>query len=76
MTDQFINSGNEVVYHYWPQARENKVLLPIGWAFFGGRRVIRELTGKREKTDVKKLVGGAEQRRELYKQFRLYEAEI
>lgn len=65
MTDQFIKSGNEVVYHHWPQARENKVLLPIGWAFFGGRRVIRELTGKRAKTDVKKLVEGAEQRRNL-----------
>lgn len=75
MTDQFIKSGNEVVYHHWPQARENKMLLPVGWIFFGGRRVVRELTGKRAKTDVKKLVSGAEQRRELYKQFRLYEAE-
>lgn len=75
MADQFIKSGNEVVYHNWPQAREKKILLPFGWAFFGGRRVIRELTGKRAKTDVKQLVSGAEQRRELYKQFKLYEAE-
>lgn len=76
MQSQFINSGNEVVYHYWPKAKENKLLLPIGWVFFGGRRVLRELTGKRSKTDVKRLVDGAERRRELYKQFRMYEAEI
>lgn len=51
------------------------MLLPVGWIFFGGRRMVRELTGKRAKTDVKRLVEGAEQRRELYKQFRLYEAD-
>lgn len=75
MTDQFIKSGNGLVYHYWPIVKENKLLLPIGWVFFGGRRLIRELTGKRKKTNVRKLVGGAAERRSLYEQFHLYEPE-
>ena len=75
MKSQFIKSANSIVYHYLPAARKNKLLLPIGWVFFGGRRLIRELTGKRKKTDLKRLVDGAGQRRELYSQLHLYEAE-
>lgn len=75
MIEQFFKSANQIVYQKWPATKKNKLLLPIGWGFFGGRRAIRELTGKREKTDVKSLVDGAEQRRELYSQLHLYETE-
>ena len=75
MINQALKSANGVVYHNWPAARKNKLLLPIGWVYFGTRRVFRELTGKRKKTDVKKLVNGALERRELYSRFHLYEAE-
>lgn len=75
MIDQALKSANSVVYHKWPAARKNKLLLPVGWVCFGTRRVFRELTGKRKKTDVRKLIGGAAERRELYSKFHLYKAE-
>lgn len=73
---QFIISSNELIFHYWPSARKNKILIPIGWLCFGGRRVFREMTGKRKKTNINKMVDGAAKRRELYKQFHLYERQI
>ena len=76
MVEQLLKSSNQIVYQKWPAARKNKLLLPIGWVFFGARRLIRELTGKREKTNVKRLVSGAEERRNLYTQLHLYEAEV
>lgn len=75
MVEQFCKSANEIVYSKWPVTRKNKFLLPIGWMFFGIRRINRELTGKRKKTHIKKLIDVAGQRRELYSQLRLYEAE-
>lgn len=75
MLEQFIKSANGVVYHFWHVAKKIKLLLPAGWVFFGGRRLIRELMGKRKKTDIKKLVDGAGERRDLYSQLHLYEAE-
>lgn len=75
MVEQFFKSANQIVYQKWPSAKKNKLLLPIGWGFFGGRRLFRELIGKRKKTDIKQLVEGAGQRRSLYAQLHLYEAE-
>ena len=76
MASEFLRSGNGVVYHNWPESKKNKLLLPFGWVYFGTRRVFREMTGKRKKTDIGRIVGGAVERRELYKQFHLYEAEL
>ena len=76
MIDQAIKSANGVVYHRWPLARKNKLLLPIGWVCFGTLRVFRELTGKRKRIDVRELLGGAAERRALYSKFHLYEAEF
>ena len=76
MANQFQKSIDEMIYQKWPSARKNKLLLPIGWGFFGGRRLFRELTGKRKKTDIKQLVEVAGQRRSLYAQLHLYEPEI
>ncbi len=75
MVEQLFKSSNQIVCQKWPVARKNKLLLPIGWLYFGGRRLIREMNGKRKRTDVRKLVDGAGQRRELYSQLHLYEAE-
>lgn len=75
MTKQMVESGNGVVYHNWPSAKKNKVLLPVGWVYFGCRRVIRELTGKRNKTDVRHVIDSASYRRALYQQFCLFERE-
>lgn len=76
MVSEFLKSGNGVVYHNWPESKKNKLLLPFGWVYFGTRRIFREMTGKRQKTNVRKLVGGAAERRSLYEQLHLYETEL
>lgn len=76
MVSEFFKSGNGIVYHNWPESKKNKLLLPFGWVYFGTRRIFREMTGKRKKTDVRKLVGGAAERRSLYEQLHLYETEL
>lgn len=75
MAGQFRKSINDMIYRYWPAAKKYKILLPIGWVYFGARRVLMEMTGKRKKTDIGRFMGGATERRNLYKQFHLYEAE-
>ncbi len=75
MVSEFLRSGNGIVYHNWPKSKTNKLLLPFGWVYFGTRRIFREMTGKRKKTDVRKLVDGAAERRRLYEQLHLYETE-
>lgn len=72
MKKEAISSANEIVCSHWPKARKNKLLLPVGWVYFGGRRFFRELAGKKEKTTVKAVVKGAAERRELYKQFDIF----
>ena len=76
MLSQFIQSTNKIIYQHWPHAKKNKLLLSFGWLYFGARRIIRELTGKRRKTDLKQTVSGATNRRNLYQQLRLYEEEV
>ena len=75
MVSEFLRSGNNIVYHHWHISKKNRILLPIGWFYFGTRRVFREMTGKREKTNIEKLISGAAERRDLYSQLHLYEAE-
>ena len=43
MAAQFCASVNKMVYTHWPKAKRYKVLLPIGWAFFGMRYLVRML---------------------------------
>ncbi|MBR3640519.1 MAG: nucleotidyltransferase family protein [Oscillibacter sp.] len=74
MTAQFTESINSFICQKWPAARKNKLLLPAGWLYFGGRRLIREVTAKK-KTDVKRLVNTAAERRDLYRKLHIYERE-
>ena len=72
---QFIISLNNVVYTRWPFAKKWKVMLPVGWIYFGTKQAIKIAKGERKRVHLKRMIDGAEQRREFYKQFRLYEAE-
>lgn len=72
---QFIISLNNVVYTRWPFAKKWKIVLPVGWIYFGTKQAIKIAKGERKRVHLKRMIDGAEQRRELYKQFRLYEAE-
>lgn len=67
-------SANEIVRRHWKFADKVPTVYPAGWAFFGSRYALRALFGKREKISVNELVKGAEKRKEIYKQLKLYES--
>lgn len=66
---------NSIVYFYWNFTRKFKFLLPIGWIYFGGRYLLRSLTGKRAKIDLKNIKEKADTRTRLYKSMRLFDEE-
>ncbi len=73
MLRQFFASMNNVVYVKWPVSKRLKVLLPLGWVFFGTRHAVRVALGKRSKVNVSRMISGAGERRELYARLGLYE---
>jgi len=73
---QFILSVNQIVYTNWKVTKKVKILLPIGWIYFGSRRFIREITGKRKPMKLRKLYTSSKNRKELYKQLHLFETEV
>lgn len=75
MRSHMIKHVNELIYRRWPSSRKNKLLVPLGWMYFGGRRIWREATGKIKKTNIKKVINSAEKRSELYRQLRLFKSE-
>ncbi len=56
-----------------PACRRIPLLLPIGWAYVGVRHLARIQRGERPRIHVKKMVQGAAARREIYREFRLFE---
>lgn len=68
----FISSVNAIVYFYWGFTKKFKILLPIGWLFFGGRYIIRSLMGKRPKISVKNLKDRTQTRNSLYEEIKLF----
>ena len=73
MIRQAVISLNEIIRTKWPVAEKLWILLPIGWTFYGVRYIIRVICGKRPTFDIKQVVDEAEQRRELYREFGLFE---
>ena len=69
---QAVLSANEIVRRHWKFADKVPIVYPAGWAFFGGRYAIRSIVGKRDRVNVSALVKGAEKRKELYKEFKLF----
>ena len=72
MLRQFFISANSIVYHNWKAARRFKILLPIGWIFFGGRYLIRSLLGKRPKVRPNKVAKHASERIDIYSRLNLF----
>lgn len=68
----FISSINKIVYFYWGFTKKIKILLPLGWLFFGGRYIIRSFFGKRPKISVKKLKDRTDTRNSLYEEIKLF----
>lgn len=69
------NSLNSIVYFYWQFTQKIKILLPVGWFYFGMRYIIRTFTGKRPKINIKNIKTEAEIRSELYEQIKLFKEE-
>ncbi len=75
MISQFFSSANSIVYSHWKICRKIKILLPLGWIFFGGRYILRSISGKRPKIRPKNIAQEATERRNIYSQLRLFESE-
>lgn len=73
MFHQVVKNINQTIHIKWPVSIKFKLLLPLGWIFYGSRYILRIILGKREKPNISKTVSGARERRELYKSFHLYE---
>lgn len=75
MIQQLIISMNEIVYMKWPVSKKCFFILPVGWCFYGGRYILRSLLGKRPKINFNTVIRGAGERRNLYKQLKIFETE-
>ena len=71
----FFSSVNEIVYFYWGFTKKLKILLPLGWLYFGGRYIIRSLMGKRAKISVKNIKSGVSTRNDIYEEIKLFQEE-
>ncbi len=72
MLRQFFISANSIVYKNWKAARKFKILLPLGWIFFGGRYIIRSILGKRPKIRPQKVAKEASERIDIYSDLNLF----
>lgn len=75
MLGQFIKSMNNIVYLKWKISKKLKFLLPFGWLFYGTRYLIRMAFGKRDKININQTVEKANERRNIYKEFDLFETQ-
>ena len=73
MLRQLVTSMNEIVYMKWPVSKKCFFLRPAGWCFYGGRYVVRSLLGKRPKINVNAVMKGADERRNLYAQLKIFD---
>lgn len=72
---QLILTMNDRARRDMPIAAKVPLLLPIGWLYVGGRHLVRIKQKRRPTIDVKDMIAGAAERKEIYKEFRLFEAE-
>lgn len=72
---QFVHMMNGKARIMFPASKRYPALLPVGWAYAGGRHALRILAGKRPKIHLGRMVSGAAERREIYRQFRLFQPE-
>ena len=73
MFKQFVLAMNQKARLALPAARKCAMLLPIGWIYAGGRHFLRVICGKRPSIRLGKMISGASKRREIYREFRLFE---
>lgn len=72
---QLIITMNDRTRRDLPITAKVPILLPIGWLYVGGRHLVRIKQKRRPTIDVKDMIAGAAERKVIYKEFRLFEAE-
>ena len=72
---QFILTMNQKARLGMPITAKVPLLLPIGWLYVGGRHLVNIKQKRRPTIDVKDMISGAAERKGIYKEFRLFEAE-
>lgn len=72
---QFIKSVNNAAQVQFPFIKRHKLLHPVGFLAFIFRRGFRVLKGTRKMPNFKGVIKGANSRKEIYSQFRLFEGE-
>ena len=70
-----ISMANRIVYKHWPVTQKVKLLLPFGWLYWGGLRLVREIAGTREPMQFAKAYRDSQPRTELYRRLQLFETE-
>ncbi len=72
---QFFLTMNDKAKRGMPIVAKVPILLPIGWIYVGGRHLLRMMQGRRPSIDVGNMISGATKRKEIYREFRLFEEE-
>lgn len=72
---QFGRAMTEKALFEWPPCKEHKILLPVGWGYISARHIVRILRGERPKMHIGSMISGANKRRKIYQQFRLFSDE-
>ena len=69
---QFTKTMTEKALFEWPPCRKHKILLPVGWAVISVRHIARVRRGERPKMHLKNMLAGAQKRKKIYQEFRLF----
>lgn len=72
---QLCNTMNTTARLHLPITKRFPILLPIGWLYVGVRHIFRVMIGKRPKINPAKMVKGATERKKIYLEFHLFEAD-
>ena len=72
---QYVKSVNNAAKVQFPFIKRHKILHPVGFVAFIFRRGFRILKGTRKMPQFKGVIKGANMRKEIYSQFRLFEGE-
>ncbi len=63
----------DMIYQKWPLSKHHKILVPFGWAFYGGRYFYRAVRGKRPKLRIRAVLREADARIDIYDRLALFE---
>lgn len=72
---QFFNTMNEAAKMQFPILQRVKILVPFGWLMLTIRRVFRIICGKRQMPEVGGIFESANERKQIYMKFHLFETE-